>query len=151
MAHTSAAATASEQFDMDRNATSLLTYFKEAIDFEFRLADSLAVGRKANALQVAALKHTRDNRIKSKPLILLEVVDAKACAIKELGMEVEEEGPISSLGQADSWGMEAQPMLRKGIAATLVLLRQTIRFFFHLRFMAAAVCELCDLCVSMSS
>ena len=66
MAHASAAATASQQLDMDTNATTSSTYFKDASDFESRLADSLAAERKANALQAAALKHARDGTIKSE-------------------------------------------------------------------------------------
>ena len=59
-----------------------LTYFKDASDFESRLADSLAAERKANALQAAALKHARDGRIKNERLISHEVVDTKASAVK---------------------------------------------------------------------
>ena len=50
MAHASAAATASQQLDMDTHASASLTYFKDASDFESCLADSLAAERKANAL-----------------------------------------------------------------------------------------------------
>ena len=54
--------------------------------------------------------------------------------------ETDEEGQTLSLEQDDSWSMEAQPLVGKGIAATLALLRQTVRFFVHLPVTAAFVC-----------
>ena len=67
---------------MEISSIVSLTNFKDACDFESRLVYSLAVDRKTNALQDAALKHTHDERINSECLISHEVVDNKASADK---------------------------------------------------------------------
>ena len=46
----------------------------------------MVVEHKANALQAAALKYACDGRIKSERLISHEFIDAKASAVKEMGM-----------------------------------------------------------------
>ena len=45
MAHASVSATASQQLDMDTNASASLTSFKDFSDFEFHLANLFAAER----------------------------------------------------------------------------------------------------------
>ena len=110
------------------------------------------VEHKANALQAAALKYACDGRIKSERLISHEFIDAKASAVKEMGVEdKEEEGPTVFQGLDDSWSMEAKPLLSKACRRHWLLYDKPYVFNVHLRVTAAFECNLCDLCVLMSS